>query len=138
MASRSLFLLGVRVQSSVTYFFFYSCVMLSDGRFAPVCDTRESISRFKSVSPPLCCFCRLRFFCCRPDLRFLKATSQFSWFVSSAPERATVPVCVFLKIFVPRPMIFFCCVELVSCARSGAATADLILQQGCTARDFLL
>jgi hypothetical protein len=138
MASRSLFLLGVRVQSLVTYFFFYSCVMLSDGRFAPKCAIRGNRLLVSNRCHLPCCFCRLRFFCCRPDLRFLKATSQFSWFVSSAPERATVPVCVFLKIFVPRPMIFFCCVELVSCARSGAATADLILQQECTARDFQL
>jgi hypothetical protein len=39
MASRSLFLLGVHVQTSVSWFFFCSCVMLSDGCSAPLCAT---------------------------------------------------------------------------------------------------
>jgi hypothetical protein len=96
IASRFLFLLGVLCSDLGLLVFSLLCDALRWSLCSIVRDTRESISCFSSVSPPLCCFCRLRFFYCRPDLRFLKATSQFSWFVSSAPERAKVSIRIFV------------------------------------------
>jgi hypothetical protein len=58
--------------------------MLSDGCSARVTQGIDFPFQFGAAAPVL--FLPLRFFCCRPDLQFLKATGQFSWFVSSATE----------------------------------------------------